>query len=73
MNQQIISNENLNGLLEEEQNALDKLMECYSMFLKLDREHPDEMRDFVDGIHKIQSVFALRVVRRIYPLGWPKR
>ena len=63
--------DNVLGLTPEEQEVMDKLMECYGAFLKLDREHPDEMRDFVDGVHVIQGVLAMRVVRRCYPRGWP--
>ena len=67
----ILASENACGLTLEEQGIMDKLMECYELFLKIDREHPDEIRNFVDGVHKIQDVLALRVIRRCYPQGWP--
>lgn len=38
---------------------------------KCDRQHPDEMRDFVDGIHRCQDALAVRIARRHYPIGWP--
>ena len=60
-----------NGLLPNEQLVMDKLMEAYAAFLKLDREHFDELRDFVDGVHRCQDVLAVRICRRIYPKGWP--
>lgn len=63
--------DNACGLTPEEQGVMDKLMECYELFLKMDREHPDEIRNFVDGVHKIQDILALRVIRRCYPQGWP--
>ena len=46
------------------------LQESYRLFLELPRQHPDEMRDFGDGLHRIQDLFAMRIVRRCYPLGW---
>jgi len=58
-----------NGLTDEEQMVMDKLMEAYGAFLKLSREHPDELRDFVDGVHRCQDVLAVRICRRIYPAG----
>ncbi len=67
----VSSRDNILGLTPGEQMVMDKLIECYAAFLKLDREHPDEMRDFVDGIHRIQGVLAMRIVRRCYPEGWP--
>ncbi len=60
-----------NGLTEKEQLVMDKLMEAYSAFLDLSKEHPDERSDFVDGIHRCQDVLAVRICRRIYPKGWP--
>jgi hypothetical protein len=59
------------GLTEDEQEVMNKLNECYAAFFALGREHPDEMRDFIDGVHRIQDVMAVRVVRRCYPEGWP--
>jgi len=67
----ISESQNELGLMPKEQEVMDKLMECYKAIIKLDKEHPDEMRDFVDGIHKIQDVLAVRIVRRMYPKGWP--
>ena len=63
--------ENELGLTEEEQKCMSSLGDCHNQFLKLERQHPDELRDFVDGIHKIQGILAMRVVRRVYPEGWP--
>lgn len=58
------------GLLPEEQKVNKKLMECYQLFLDIERQHPDELRDFVDAVHHIQGLLALRVVRRSFPKGW---
>ena len=46
-------------------------MKSYGEFLEMERQHPDEMRDFVDCIHRIQDILAVRIVRRSYPEYWP--
>lgn len=61
------------GLTEEEKAVLDPLMQSYDAWLRLEMEHPDDMRYFVDAVHRIQDLLALRVTRRAYPIGWPKK
>jgi len=63
--------ENKQGLYPDEQAIMDKLMAAYEAFLKLNREHPDELREFVDGIHRCQDILGMRVLRRAVPTGWP--
>jgi len=63
--------ENDMGLTPDERAVHEKLMDCLNTFLKLDREHPDELSEFVNAIHQIQGVLCMRVVRRSYPKGWP--
>lgn len=58
------------GLTEQEQIVMNKINECYGEYLKLDKQHPDDIRYFVDGIHILQGMLAMRVVRREYPNGW---
>jgi hypothetical protein len=59
------------GLTTDEGKVSDALVEAVQAFAALDRQHPDELRDFVDGIHKCQDQLAVRIVRRHYPKGWP--
>jgi hypothetical protein len=59
------------GLTDAEGKVADALVEAVIAFSALERQHPDEMRDFVDGIHKCQDQLAVRIVRRHYPKGWP--
>ena len=59
------------GLTPNEQTVMDKILDTYNAFCKLDRQHPDEGREFTDSIHKLQSIMALRIARRVYPEGWP--
>jgi hypothetical protein len=61
------------GLTDEEGIAMDALGAAVAAFAALRREHPDELRDFVDGIHKCQDQLAVRVCRRAFPAGWPRK
>jgi len=66
----ISQEENIMGLTEQEQLIMDKLSDCHKEILKLELQHPNELQEFVDGIHQIQSIIGLRVIRRCYPKGW---
>lgn len=59
------------GLTEGEQKVMDALVTAFNEFASIDRQHPDEMRDFTDGIHRLQDMLAVRIARREYPKGWP--
>lgn len=59
------------GLTDREGSIHDALRKAVDDFDMLDRQHPDELRDFVDGIHRCQQLLALRVCRRAFPDGWP--
>jgi len=59
------------GLTKEEGKVMDALITAWKTFVSLDRQHPDEQRDFADGIHKCQDLLAVRIARREYPEGWP--
>jgi len=59
------------GYTKEEREVSNKLFDCYSAFLDLDREHPEEMKEFGYAIHLIQDVIGTRVLRRVYPKGYP--
>jgi len=61
----------INGLTKLEQNAMDKLLECYGLYLQLKPQHPSEINDFVYAVHLIQGLLCKRIVRRLYPEGWP--
>ena len=60
----------VSGFTEPEKRCHDALMESYHEFVKLTREHPDEMREFLDAVHRIQSILATRVIRRVFPDYW---
>ncbi len=59
------------GLTVGEQKVMDSLISAFAEFAKLETQHPDELRDFTDGIHTLQDCLAVRIARREYPVGWP--
>ena len=62
---------NLLGLTQEEQIVMDKLLDSYTAFLALPKQHPNEIDEFVNAVHLIQGLLATRIVRRGFPKGWP--
>jgi hypothetical protein len=63
--------DSITGLNELEKECMNGLMQAFKAWLKMERQHPDEMRDFIDPLHRMQDLLAVRVVRRIFPDGWP--
>lgn len=58
------------GLTSAEDACHDALMESYRQFIGMPRQHPDEMREFVDAVHKIQGLLTDRIARRCFPERW---
>jgi len=62
---------------ESEQPVIDDILlhlaKAWNIFLKLDRQHPTELQDFADGLHKCQSVIGMRVARDFRPDLFPKK
>jgi len=52
---------------EEEKIIFDLLVQAHNKFVEMEQMHPDDMREWVDGIHKCQNVLISRVVTRDYP------
>ena len=61
------------GLDEAETICMDYLIAALNVWNRIERQHPDEVRDFVDAIHKIQGLLTTRIARRMFPVGWPKK
>ena len=59
----------VDGFTAEEGEVMDALIMAWNKFVGLDRQHPDELRDFTDSIHRCQDLLAVRIARRIYPQG----
>ena len=64
----MITNKNLT---KQEKRILIHLTTAWNEFIKLDTQHPDELRDFADGLHKCQYLIGMRIARRIVPKTFP--
>jgi hypothetical protein len=58
------------GLTHRERIVSEHLVAAVNAFGKLERRHPTELAEFVDGIHRCQNQLAWRIVQRAYPDGW---
>ena len=56
-----------NPFTNEEQEIMDLIVKAHNKFIKIEPTHPSDITDWLDGIHKCQSVIASRIVRRDYP------
>jgi hypothetical protein len=52
---------------KEEKEVMDLLVKAHNKFAKIEQTHPSDMNEWVDGIHRCQSILQGRVVRRDYP------
>lgn len=57
--------------MEQEEQVLVSLAVAFNEFIKLESQHPDELLDFVEGIHKCQAIIALRFARASRPDLFP--
>ena len=58
---------------EKEEKILEHLVQAYNFFTELDKQHPDELNDFADGIHKCQYVVGMRYAREHRPDLFPMK
>lgn len=61
---------NKNGLIEEELEVMDYIGKAWGAFVKLEKQHPSDLNEFHAGIHKLQQLIAIRILRRQYPDYW---
>ena len=64
--------ENQEVVINEEE-ILTDLVNAWNKFGKLESQHPNELEDFADGIHKCQYVLAMRFARESRPDLFPKK
>jgi hypothetical protein len=57
-------------LTQEETDLLKKLGESYNLYCSLDRRSDADNMEFVDALHRLQQIIALRVARRVNPEVW---
>ena len=58
------------GLTPEEGSVMDDLVSAWNKFIKLEKQHPCDINEFGDSIHKLQGILAMRPLRRQYPDYW---
>ena len=54
-------------LTSKEKELLEQLGECFNKFCKLEKQHPDDARDFADAIHDCQRIIIGRSAVREHP------
>ncbi len=60
-----------NPFTPEEKEIMDLLVKAHNLFSKLEPTNPNQIPDWVDGIHKCQYVVMSRIVIRDYPETFP--
>jgi len=56
---------------KDEQRVMELIIEAHNIFAKMDRQHPNEIQDWVNGIHSLQNILGWRILRRDYPNLFP--
>lgn len=52
---------------EAEKDCEDALMKAHDLFMKLPRQHPNELETWIAAIHQQQMILGMRILRRDYP------
>lgn len=60
----------IDGLTDKEGEVADLLIEAWNKYIKLPKQHPTEIDEFMQGIHICQNLMTIRIARRCYPKGW---
>ena len=56
-----------NPFTKKEQEIMGLLVKAHNKFIEMEQMHPDDIREWTDGVHKCQGVLKGRVVTRDYP------
>jgi len=57
----------MSGMTIKEAEIMNLIMEANNLFQSLETTHPNELADWVSGIHKLQYVMSMRTLRREHP------
>ena len=60
-----------NPYIETENEIMTHLVSAYNLFSKLESTHPSDREDFTNGIHELQKILGMRILRRDYPNVFP--
>lgn len=55
------------GFTDEEKAIINDLVEIHNKYISLECIYPADPQDWVNAMHKLQDLIALRAVRRDYP------
>lgn len=58
------------GLTPDEELVMDHLIDAWQAYLKLPKQHPNDIQEFAARLHDLQARIAIRIVRRDYPQYW---
>lgn len=61
-----------NGITQDEYSILMRIVDVHNDYSKLEQTHPSDLPEWVNAIHRLQELIAMRVVRRDYPGIFPK-
>jgi len=61
----------IDPLTLEERKIMNLLVDAHNLFIKIEATHPNDINEWVEGIHKCQHVLQKRILRRDYPDTFP--
>jgi hypothetical protein len=59
------------SLTPEELRVSDLICDAYNAFAQLPPQHPSELRDVADAVHRWQDILAMRCARDCHPDVFP--
>lgn len=57
--------------ISEEKSIINHLVNAWNIYVKLPKQHPDDIDEFRRSIHSAQQLIAIRGVRRKFPSIFP--
>ncbi|MCK9470282.1 MAG: hypothetical protein M0Q88_00825 [Bacilli bacterium] len=57
--------------IDQEKALLSKIVDAWEWFVKLPRQHPNEHDEFATGIHILQYITGMRILRKEHPELFP--
>lgn len=52
---------------EQERKIMELLCQVHNEFVKLEQTHPNDIKNWVSSVHRMQDIISCRIVRRDYP------
>ncbi len=54
-------------ITEKEKIVLQHLVDAHNEYIKLEQQHPNDIYDWVNSLHRLQDLIAIRVARKAEP------